>query len=81
MILHDLSLHIHRVKNNCWPLAVFRAKLPNGQPFLKVFGRLGQPEAHVGLLANCDPSVTKFSLVLGEIQCDIEPESLNFHYA
>ena len=30
-------------KNNCWPLAVFRAYLPNGQPFPKVVGRYGQP--------------------------------------
>ena len=31
-----------RVKNNCWPLAVFRAKLPNGQSFPKVVGPFGQ---------------------------------------
>ena len=58
--LHDLNisqlqetqikyfLHICRVKNNCWPLAIFRAKLPNSQAlnFLKVVGRLGQPKVH-----------------------------------
>ena len=32
-----------RAKNNCWPLAVFRAYLPNGQPFPKVVSRYGQP--------------------------------------
>ena len=26
--------------NNCWPLVIFRAKLPNGQAFLKVVGHL-----------------------------------------
>ena len=32
-----------RAKNNCWPLAVFRACLPNGQPFPKEVGHYGQP--------------------------------------
>ena len=36
-----------RVKNNCWPVAVFLVKLTNGQAFLKVVGRLGQPKTHV----------------------------------
>ena len=33
----------YRVKNYYWPLAVFRPKLPNGQPLSKVVGHLGQP--------------------------------------
>ena len=32
-----------RLKNYYWPLAVFRAKLPNGQPLSKVVGPLGRP--------------------------------------
>ena len=32
-----------RLKNYYWPLAVFRTKLPNGQPLTKVVGPLGQP--------------------------------------
>ena len=36
-----------RVKNYYWPLAVFRPKLPNGQPLSKVVGRLGQPSVKI----------------------------------
>ena len=32
-----------RLKNYYWLLAVFRAKLPNGQPLSKVVGPLGRP--------------------------------------
>ena len=34
--------YLQLVENNCWSLAVFRVKLPNGQPFPKGIGPLGQ---------------------------------------
>ena len=33
----------YRLKNYYWPLAISRAKLPNGQPLSKVVGPLGRP--------------------------------------
>ena len=39
--------YVCRVKNYYWPLAVFRPKLPNGQPLSKVVGRLGQPSVKI----------------------------------
>lgn len=38
------NLRVARVKNNCWLLAVFNAKLPNGQAFLKLVGWLSNPK-------------------------------------
>jgi len=37
-LVHDAEL-----KNYCWPLALFHAKLPNGQPLFKMVGLKGQP--------------------------------------
>ena len=42
-ILIPSRLHNSRLKNYYWLLAVFRAKLPNGQPLSKVVGSLGRP--------------------------------------
>ena len=36
-------IYTYRLKNYYWPLAVFLAKLPNGQPLSKVVGPLGRP--------------------------------------
>ena len=44
---NHLLVYTYRVKNYYWPLAVFRPKLPNGQPLSKVVGRLGQPSVKI----------------------------------
>ena len=36
-------MYVCRLKNYYWSLAVFCAKLPNGQPLSKVVGPLGRP--------------------------------------
>ena len=42
LFMCDLAI-VCRLKNYCWPLAVFRPQLLNGQALPKVVGRLGQP--------------------------------------
>ena len=64
--------HSTELKITAWPLAVFHAKLPNGQPFPKVVGPFGQSiitrqchfVAGVGSLLHTD-TVTKMSGSIG----------------